>query len=311
MIHSVFIFRIRVMHLIPTNTKNNLLDNIPEKELPFYRANWDPFKIQKEWDRLQNDQSFFEALKEILHFNALAIEQWHFNPSGFMNPKMLYADDISLQAFFISWEESFRETGRCYKEFKVDSVSDIPNFSKYFEWYWTGKKRTYHGNIVFLLSRFRDLISLYEKEGFQPADKFGEFTKIGYSVWDVKKWLSNSQKTFWNVNLQFVQLCGMWWHMDFNFNLEKWETSIKMYDFYDLENFWGKWFSEFLTNNNPFKDRIRINMLFPMGYRGWVFPLINLTEIRLERNGKEQIFKHASWTKKVTKNTHRRIQWLI
>ena len=69
------------MQLLSINTTEHPLAKLPERELPFYRPTWDPFNVEKEWERIRSDPDFSDALKEIIDFNMLAVQQGHFDPA--------------------------------------------------------------------------------------------------------------------------------------------------------------------------------------------------------------------------------------
>lgn len=263
---------------------------IKESELPFYRTNCDPFYIQPEWESLRKDSRIQSALEDIWKANQNAIARGYFETTP--NRKYLFADDISLQAFFLSFAETFHAQKEALDSLGWMCMSDVTNFPDLLQWYGDGKKRRFHNNMLFNFYWFNQLMRTYENQGFQPHDKFPDFVRLWDSRNDIAFNIKRQRELYWNLYIQFYQADG-YGTMVFSFDFDKGETHVRMKDFVmdGKHNF--MWFSEFIEQNNPFDSLERLSFLYPMWYRGYTFPLINVTSITLMKDGKDIIYKHS------------------
>ena len=279
---------------------NSIWDPIKPKDLPFYEANWDPFNQRESWEKIKNNPDFWKNLQAIVEFNKIALESWAFHSDGFQKWKKFFEEDISLQAFFISWEEFLNETWRCFATYWIAETQDIPNFWDFFSEYWSWEKRVFYTNLVFNIFWLKKLINNYSRQGFSPDRYLYDFDRFPSHKKSIKEELQKQQNLFKSAGAEFNNpdfQCG---GISFRWDLDKWETIIKMNDF--PYHFWNKllWFSEYLDQENPFKNKERLNFLFPFGYRWWVFPIINLKEIQIKlRDGKRKnyAFKNSGTIK--------------
>ena len=267
-----------------------------ESELPFYRINSDPFSLSRHWEELKTDPKFWAVMQTLWQCNKNALESGCFHWTKIDGEKQLFADDISLQAFFLSFSEVLREQWKVVDILWFISNLDLVNFAELFTGYGNGKKRVFHKNMVFNFSWFQELMRHYESNGFQPYDKFQEFRRMGERS---HKWINSEinkqMQMYGEVNIQFYQ---SGWHgtMDFFFNFSTWETRIEMKDFVMDGTHKFMWFSEYLDSHNPFQEKNKLNFLYPMWYRGFVFPMIWVTKIVLKtREGKSHEYSHTAW----------------
>ena len=99
-------------------------------------------------------------------------------------------------------------------------------------------------------------------------------------------------RNFGAFNIQFYQ-GGGYGTMDFFFDMNTSETRVFMKDFVMERSSGYTWFSEYLDAQNPFVSLEKLNFLYPMGYRGYTFPLMNVVEIQLlMRDNTERIYRH-------------------
>lgn len=284
---------------------------IKPKDLPFYQVNWDPFKQVRNWEDIINDPSFWDKLKTIVEFNTVALNNWDFDTKNYQKRKQLFQEDITLQAFFISWKEVFTELWRCFSDYKIAEIQDIPDFGEFFSDYWEWEKRTFHNNLVFAIYWLKKLIDEYVRRGFYPDSKLYDFDRFHAHKPSIKQRIKSQQAGFGSAGADFSNGEFQCWSIGLNWNLNKWESVLKINDF--PYHFWDQllWFSEFLNKEKPFADIERLNFLFPLGYRGWVFPVINLKEIHVKmRDGWVKIYRYQTTSTNQRAIQHRAI-WLL
>ncbi len=292
---------------------SQLMEYKRESDLPFYRVNSDPFQVSHRWEKMKVDPDFGAVIQTLWQCNKNALDSGLFHWTWFDSIKQLFADDISLQAFFLSFSEVFREQGRIVDLLWFISNLDLVNFAELFAGYGDGNRRTFHKNMIFNFYWFQQLMKHYEGNWFQPYDRFTEFRRM----WDRShRWIAakihEQMKYYGEVNIQFYQGDG-YGTMDFFFNFNTGETRIEMKDFI----LWGdrdfEWFSEYLNKNNPFQNKERLNFLYPMWYRWFIFPMIWVTKIVLRTREKQryEYTNKGQITPNPQSNIPKRIHWLI
>lgn len=270
---------------------------IKPKDFPFYQTNWDPFNQKEIWEKIKNNPDFWNNLQAVVEFNKIALESWAFNADKYQKWKKFFEEDMSLQAFFISWMESLNELWRCFNACWIAETQDIPNFWDFFDGYWEWGKRTFYSNLVFTIYWLKKLIDEYVGQDFEPDRYLYDFDKFPAHRQSIKLKLKSHQRLFGSAGADFNSADFHCWSISFNWNLDQWETIIKINDF--PYHFWGKslWFSEFLDKENPFSDKEKLNFLFPLWYRWWVFPIINLKEFQVKlKNGTVKTYRfNRTW----------------
>lgn len=291
------------MHL-QVISQGQTLESKKESDLPFYRVNADPFQVSDRWEKMKADPTFGAVMQTLWQCNQNALESGLFHWTKVDGAKQLFADDVSLQAFFLSFSEVLREQWRIVDMLWFISNLDLVNFAELFTGYGDGSKRTFHKNMVFNFYWFQQLMRHYEGGGFQPYDKFNAFRRMGDRS---QRWIASEIHTqmqiYGEVNIQFYQSDG---HgtMDFFFNFNTGETRIEMKDFVMWSDMSYMWFSEYLNQNNQFEEKQKLNFLYPMWYRWFTFPMIWVTKIVLKTpEGQRHEYSHRLQSTKILKST--------
>ena len=227
--------------------------------------------MSDKWNNLLKDKEFKKGLERLVKLNFLA--------PGFYDPqkvkgKAIFEKDMCIQSCFLSYCEIFYRQNEVIELVGGIDATDLTNLSSMLEGYGNKQKRTYHNSMIFSLSWFNQLMSEYNKEGFSVNDGFYDFMRLGNDYESIRqkvKAYDNLLELDMRTNHFSAKLT-----LDFNKGVTKLETSDIFMGYYDR----GQVFlSEILEQDKPFSEANNLNFILPTGYRGHIFPLINVSEI--------------------------------
>lgn len=235
------------------------------KKLPFFMPNCDIFWVWKIWNELLWGKDFKETLDTIIGLNKNAQVQWLFYAEK-TQEKILSPDDICLQAFFLSYFESLLAQKEVINILPLIDAMDLTNFYDLFRNYWDKYKRSYKKSMDFSINWFIKLIQDYDWNGWHLALK--EFSDIN------RNFTYEGEKKYYEFNYEGK-------HLKIELDFKNATTKLIIEDVYIQNNNKLILLSEILNENNPFENLEKLNFILPMGYRGFHFPLLNVTEIKI------------------------------
>jgi len=253
------------MALLPQSIDSwTQLNNTDKRDRPFFEPNYDIFWLSKKFQEISQNEKIRNILKEMVDLNKKASLNYWRNQE-----KTLSSYDICLQAFLLSYLEDFREqvnvTQLCWGIWNID----ITNLKKVFKNYWDNNKRSFKKSILFSINFIALLYKKYQNISWSWTNRFDDFLFFQESI-------ESSGET------NEISFPYNWENTRIIFNFRNWTTEIhipNIYMWYYWEN--NKLLSELFDENNPFETNEKLNFIFPLWYRGFVFPLINVTKITI------------------------------